>query len=117
MMQDIADERDIERDMLAGFESASKDFVAAMTPDDQGRWAEKQVYIALGFLLSAAAQHNIDACPIEGFIPANYDDVLGLKGSGYHSVACVALGYRADDDVLATQKKVRLSRERAFEVV
>ena len=117
MMQDIADERDVKRNLLMGFEDAAKGFVAAMTPQEQRHWGDRQVYIALGFLLSAAAQHGVDACPIEGFVPAEYDKVLKLEGTGYHSVACVALGYRAENDILANQKKVRLTRERAFEVV
>jgi nitroreductase len=70
-------------------------------------WAARQVYIALGNLMTVAAILNIDSCPMEGFDPQKYDEVLGLKGSGYHSVVCLALGYRANDDKLAQAKKVR----------
>jgi nitroreductase / dihydropteridine reductase len=39
--------------------------LGARTPEQRKTWAEKQVYIAQGFLLMAAAQLEIDACPME----------------------------------------------------
>ena len=44
--------------------------------------ATRQVYIALGFFLSAAALLGIDACPMEGFQPDRYDEILGLAAAG-----------------------------------
>ncbi len=34
-------------------------------------WAARQAYIALGNLMTAAAVLGVDACPMEGFVPAN----------------------------------------------
>jgi hypothetical protein len=44
---------------------------------------------------------------MEGFVPAEYDRVLGLNGTGYAAVVCCALGYRAADDKYANLAKVR----------
>jgi len=44
---------------------------------------------------------------MEGIDPAGYDDVLGLKGTGYETVAAVACGYRHPDDKYQNLKKVR----------
>jgi nitroreductase len=70
-------------------------------------WAQRQSYIAMGFLMQTAALLQIDTCAMEGIDPAGYDDVLGLKGSGYETVAAVACGYRHQDDKYQTMKKVR----------
>jgi len=70
-------------------------------------WATRQTYIALGNLMTCAAVLGVDACPMEGFSPPDYDRVLGLEYSGYGAVVCCALGYRAATDKYASLAKVR----------
>ena len=70
-------------------------------------WAARQCYIALGNLMTAAAVLGVDACPMEGLVPAEYDKVLQLHGSGYATVVACALGYRAATDKYAGLAKVR----------
>ncbi len=70
-------------------------------------WAARQTYIAMGNLLTSAALLGIDACPFEGIEPAKYDEILGLKGTGYATVSACPVGYRADDDNYAAAPKVR----------
>ena len=70
-------------------------------------WATRQTYIALGNLMTCAAVLGVDACPMEGLIPAEYDRVLNLNGSDYATVVACALGYRAASDKYATLAKVR----------
>jgi nitroreductase len=75
-------------------------------------WSARQCFISLGFLLSAAAVRGIDSCPIEGFIPEEYDRVLGIDSDGYFSVVVCALGYRnSEDDWLSKLGKVRFPKE------
>lgn len=74
---------------------------------DLAGWAAKQVYIALGFFLSAAAMVGVDACPMEGIDAEKYDEILGLPAQGYNAVVAAAAGYRAADDWLAGLPKVR----------
>ena len=74
-------------------------------------WSAEQVYLALGVLLSAAAVNGVDACPMEGFDPAQYDEILGLKEKGLRSVVICALGYRSESDKYSSAKKVRFSKE------
>ncbi len=73
-------------------------------------WAALQAYIALGNLLTSAAVLGVDACPIEGFVPAEYDKLLSLPEQGFASIVCCALGYRADTDKCGTAKKVRAAK-------
>ena len=70
-------------------------------------WATRQTYIALGNLMTCAAVLGVDACPMEGLSPTDYDKVLNLNGSGYATVVACALGYRAASDKYASLAKVR----------
>jgi len=70
-------------------------------------WAARQCYIALGNLMTCAALLEVDACPMEGLVPAEYDRILNLAGTGYATVVACALGYRAAADRYASLAKVR----------
>ncbi len=70
-------------------------------------WAQRQVYIAMGSILTTAAMMEIDTLPMEGLNAAGYDKILGLEGSGWKTLAAVACGYRAEDDKYQHSKKVR----------
>ena len=70
-------------------------------------WATKQAYLAMGNLLTICAVEKIDACPMEGFIPEEYDKMLGLEEKGLQSVLIMPVGYRAQDDPFTSFKKVR----------
>jgi len=73
----------------------------------------KQAYIALGTALIAAAVEGVDATPMEGFNPQALDELLNLKEKGLRSAVILPLGYRkADEDWLASLKKVRTPSER-----
>jgi len=70
-------------------------------------WATKQAYLALGNMLTVCAIEDVDACPMEGFDPKQYDAILNLKEQGLQSVLVLPIGYRAKDDMFAELKKVR----------
>jgi nitroreductase/dihydropteridine reductase len=78
--------------------------------DRKKAWMDKQVYIAMGTLLTACANMRIDSCPMEGFKPARVDEVLGLKEMGLRSVLLCPVGHRAEDDPYADKAKVRFSK-------
>ncbi len=70
--------------------------------------AAKQAYIAFANAIVAAAFEEVDATPIEGFVPEKLDEILGLKEKGLRSCVILTLGYRqADKDWLVKLKKVR----------
>ena len=75
-------------------------------------WGAKQTYIALGTLMTAAAMIGVDVCPIDGFDPAKYDEILGLTAQGYTSVVVAAAGHRTEGDKYARLAKVRFPKER-----
>lgn len=77
-------------------------------------WAGRQTAIALGNLLTSAALLGIDACPMEGFVPAQYDAILGLEEESLTAVVVCALGYRSEDDAYANLPKVRFPKEKVL---
>jgi nitroreductase len=108
--------RHIPADALKGYrEMIIGDLVNGPSSQIAHHWAARQAYIALGGLLTSAALLGVDATPMEGFSPAEYDRLLGLAGSGYASVVCCALGYRAPQDKYATLPKVRFEAAELIE--
>jgi nitroreductase len=77
-------------------------------------WAVKQTGIALGTFLASVAVLGIDACPMEGFLPPKYDEILGLSAKGLTSVSLCAVGYRSPSDPLAVLPKVRFPVSRVI---
>ena len=80
-------------------------------------WAARQTYIALGNLMTCAAVLGVDACPMEGIAPAEYDKILKLDGTGYKTVVACAVGYRAATDRYAALPKVRYETKELVQVV
>ena len=70
-------------------------------------WATKQAYLAMGNILTVCALEGIDSCPMEGFDPEAYNEILNLNKLGLKSVLLLPIGYRAEDDIFADFKKVR----------
>lgn len=104
----IAEVRGVTTESLAGYrEVMIGDLVDGPRRAIARHWATRQTYLALGNLLTVAALLEVDACPMEGFVPDEFDAVLGLQDTGYASVVCCALGYRAVADPYARLAKVR----------
>jgi nitroreductase len=80
-------------------------------------WCARQVYIAIGQAMTAAALLGIDTCPMEGILPSKYDELLGLDAQGYASVCTVAFGYRAADDKHSGLSKVRFPKSQVIKYV
>ena len=80
----------------------------------QKEWAARQLYIALGQLMGAAAALGVDTCALEGIDPAEYDTILGLHGTGFETVVACALGYRSAEDKYAAMKKIRFPASRVI---
>lgn len=94
-------------EVLSGYKDMLSGFVSGLSDEARDVWTEKQIYIALGNLLSACAQVGIDACPMEGFEKAAFDEILGLEAKGLRSTVLVTVGTRLDTDKYATRGKVR----------
>lgn len=116
-MEKIAQVRGVSVDDLKGFEKAiAGDILMGPRSLVKEPWAQRQVYIAMGFLLETAALIGIDSTPMEGLDAAAYDTLLELKGTGWKTVAAVALGYRHPSDPFLKNLKVRFDESEVFEI-
>lgn len=102
-------------EQLAALEKMIAGFIEKPPYDvDLRSWATRQVYIALGGFMMAAALLGVDTCPMEGIDPAGYDAALGLEGTGYFTAVACPAGYRAESDHTARRAKVRFPREQVI---
>lgn len=99
--------RSTPREILSSFEEYLVSSFSDKQTDELNIWSTNQAYLALGNLLTVCAIEKIDACPIEGFDPDKYDELLQLNEKGLQSVIVLAVGYRADDDMFSGFDKVR----------
>ncbi|AZZ38023.1 NAD(P)H-dependent oxidoreductase [Bdellovibrio sp. qaytius] len=107
---EAAKSRGVEAATLAGYRNLMVgDLIKGPRFETIKWWAQRQVYIAMGSILTTAAMMEIDTLPMEGLNAAGYDKILGLEGSGWKTLAAVACGYRAVDDKYQHAKKVRFS--------
>lgn len=93
--------------VLAPFRKQVKRVFSGKTTSDKHKTAINQAYIALGNLMTICAIEKIDSCPMEGFQPEKYDEVLQLKEHNLKSVLLLPVGMRAKDDFMSKLEKVR----------
>ena len=106
--------RDFPEEKLTSFRNMMG-YLEKRTDEDNFAWAARQVYIALGFALAAAAVEEVDSVPIEGFRPAEVDRILALDDKNLASVCMMAIGNRDEAlDYNAKLPKVRKPKGHIF---
>lgn len=93
------DKRELRRERYKKFQE--EDFKLLDRKGAIFQWASKQTYIALGNMMTAAAQIGIDSCPIEGFDREKLEEILEKEGiidrEKYGVSIMVAFGYRKEE--------------------
>ena len=111
----IAETRGMSLSDLGDFKGAIAGSMKYKSKEQQAEWADRQVYLAMGTALAAAGELQIDTTPMEGFIPAKLDELLGLEAKGLHSVLILAIGERDEaTDYMVNVKKVRTPKSELF---
>ncbi|MDI5887753.1 NAD(P)H-dependent oxidoreductase [Flavobacterium yafengii] len=113
-IKNISLTRNTPIEALAGYGDFMKSKITSLTPEEKNIWTAKQTYLALGNLLNVAAELKIDATPMEGFVPEQVNEILGLDKLGLNATLIATLGYRHDEDATQHYKKVRKSNEDLF---
>lgn len=80
-------------------------------------WLSCQVYLSLGFFLSACASMGIDSTPMEGIETREYDRIL--QQEGYKALFAVAIGYRNKEDANqpSITPKFRLDKDNVIRTI
>ena len=107
LFDDVAETRNTPEAILKPYREDLRALMDGKSIEERRQWSIKQAYIVLGNLMTVCATEKIDACPMEGFVPEKYDEILKLNEQGLMSVLVMPVGYRADDDMFADFKKVR----------
>ncbi len=110
-LENVSETRGIASEDLKGYGDFMKSKLMAMSEEEKKVWTARQAYIALGNLLSAAADMKIDTCPMEGFDSERFNEILELNEKGLNAAVLIAIGYRSEEDKTQHYKKVRKSKE------
>lgn len=94
-------------EILAPFKDYLLGHFSKTSQEDLSKSAKSQAYIALGNLLTVCATQQIDSCPMEGFIPQKFDEILELNKHNLSATLLLPVGKRAANDYMADLKKVR----------
>ena len=101
------EKRGVKDEDISSFRQNLIDSYAKLSQEEKIQGAKNQAYIALGNLMTVCAIEKIDACPMEGFNPDKFNELLDLKSLNLESVLLLPVGYRAEDDFMSKLKKVR----------
>lgn len=99
--------RKTPEEILSKFRNQLKEIYTNNTAQAIEQSAIYQTYIILGTLMTVCALEKIDSCPMEGFNAKKYDEILQLEEKNLKSVLLLPVGFRAEDDFMSAQKKVR----------
>jgi nitroreductase len=113
-INNISETRGIPTENLSGYGDFMKSKITPLAQDLKNIWTSKQTYLALGNLLNAAAELQIDVTPMEGFDASAFNEILGLTEKGLNASVIATIGYRHEDDDTQHYKKVRKSNEELF---
>lgn len=96
-----------EEGVFGGYRDMMVGFINNLDEPATANWAKLQTYIALGQFMTTAAMLGIDACPMEGFVPKKYDEILGFEEKNLTTAVLCPAGYRSEEDKYASLPKVR----------
>ncbi len=102
-------EQQIEAELPERAVDYYKEFIKPQSEEQIKSWFNRQLYLSLGVFLSACAAMGVDATPMEGIEPEQYDRILNQ--SDYASIVAVAIGYRDEDDFNQPAKRPKSRRE------
>ena len=87
-----------------------KNFLYSLSEEEFHEYVSNQVFIALGFALSAAAFYSIGSCAIGGFEPEGIKELVGMPPEE-EPVVLLALGRPAD------KPRPKMRKERPWRVI
>lgn len=108
-------ETQIHQNLPEGAVGYYNQFIKINSETEIKSWLQHQVYLSLGFFLSACANMEIDSTPMEGIKSEEYKRILKLEN--YKPLFAVAIGYRDPEDgnQPAIKPKERLQAESVIE--
>lgn len=108
-------EKNILCTLPEGSQMYFKNMQTQITEEQVKVWFKNQVYLSLGYFLSACAAMRIDSTPMEGIDVKAYAEIF--KDDNFKPVFAATIGYRAsnDDNQVSVTPKSRLSLDKVVE--
>lgn len=94
-----------------------KGYMHGLKPEEVKVWSAEECYLAAAVAMVACAEMHIDSCPIGGFNPPDYDEILNLSAQKLNATLVLPIGYRAADDTYQYAAKVRKPMNDLFTMV
>ena len=116
-IDNLVETRGITHEDVKGYSDFMKQTLGGFPQEIKAQWTAKQSYIVLANLLSAAAERRVDACPMEGFDPAQYNEILGLNEQNLNAAVVATIGYRIEEDATQHYAKVRKPSSELFKTI
>lgn len=120
LAQDLVDRtariQGVDISSLDGLKQMVDGFISRLSDTELDAWVKSQCYIPLGVMVATASLLGIDNGPMEGFIPAKVDEILGLPEKHLASTTFLTLGHRGVDPA-AARAKVRRTFDEAVEFI
>jgi len=113
-MKNLTETRGISLESVKGYADFMKSKITTLSVEERNTWTSKQTYLALGNLLNAAAELNIDVTPMEGFEAEKVNEIMGFDKLGLNTSLIATIGYRHEEDTTQHYTKVRKSEEELF---
>ncbi len=113
LIDHTAQQRGVDSTNLHGYAQMISSTISSRSSEDVLHWNQRQVYLALDQFLLSCALLGVDACPMEGFVPSKFDEVLGL--TDVTATVLATAGYRAPDDKYGELPKVRYDKSDVLE--
>ncbi|MEM6894347.1 MAG: NAD(P)H-dependent oxidoreductase [Bacteroidota bacterium] len=110
-LDNVSETRGVSIEQLKGYGDFMKSKLLDLPEASKDSWTARQVYIALGNVMTAAATLKVDTCPMEGFDRKAYDEILGLSEKGLTTTVVLPVGYRSEEDETQHYAKVRRAAE------
>ncbi len=107
LMARTAQTQGVAVEALAGYKQMLDGNMASKSDADLDAWVRAQTYIALGMMIETAAMLEIDSCPMEGFDPQKFNEILGLAEKNLSATTILAVGYRGGDEAVNRSKTRR----------
>jgi nitroreductase len=105
----IESTRNLPAGAVDGYKEVMVGDIVGRSEEERLVWAKRQAFLALGGMMAAASLHEVDNHALEGFSPAGFDSVLGLKEKNLTAGVLLALGHRSETDEWQHYAKVRRS--------
>jgi len=92
---DLMKKNHVPMDTVTMITEMATGFVAGMSLEQRKAWSQAQTYLALGNALNGAKSLGFDSCPMGGFNPAAYSQILKIPTHLTPVMLC-PIGYAAD---------------------